>query len=494
MIGDHEIASGPFAPLLHLVRPPIYWNSNRQRTGRLYVATVAPRKALVALLTILFVAMVSGCRDRAVPPASTTPPSITPTPTGVVVGTPTLAATAPLLATSSPGSSLDARLDQIERGVEEIRGLRSEGETRRRFVDSAALVAAINDELDKADIREQIASDQRLYQLLGLIQPGDDLDRLYRALLGSQVLGLYDPDTEEFLVLRAGDDLSALAESTYAHEYTHRLQDVRFDLDRMTDEAGDNSDRQIALSALIEGDATVTQLGYGFRFMSRARLAELLQAPEQFDPPPPETPFVLLKGLEFPYTAGPLFIAAIRGNAASFESVDRAFQSPPTTSEQVLHPDRYRSGEGATTVVLPDAAGVLGSGWAVVHTDVLGEFLLKTWLAFLRRGDAALAAAGWGGDAYQVLEGPEGKSALAARVVWDVPEQDGQEFFESLVAGLDRSSALRRTDGAGPAGVIWQSEGRAIGVRLGAGGAGTLLAAAPRADQVRALLARLEEP
>lgn len=455
------------------------------------------RKAFLALAPIMLTAAISGCRNSAEPATASATPLATPGQTTAAIQTATAVETAtqPAVAPASTpaGSSLDARLDQIERRVEEVRGLRPEGETRRRFVDAAALAEAINEELDKPDVQEQIARDQVLYRLLGLIGPDDDLDRLYRALLGSQVLGLYDPETEEFLVLQTGDELSALAESTYAHEYTHRLQDVRFDLERLTDDAGDNSDRQIALAALIEGDATVTQLGYGVRFMSRARLTELLRAPEQFGPPPAETPFVLLQSLEFPYTAGALFISAIRGSAAGFEAIDQAFLSPPTTSEQVLHPDKYRSGEGAAPAALLDLAGALGDGWTAVQADILGEFLLKTWLSFLNRGDAAVAAAGWGGDAYQALNGPGGQSALVARIVWDRPEEDAEEFFESLVAGLDRLPAMRRADVSGPASVIWEGEGRAIGVRLGAGGEGTFVAAATRPDLVKKLLDRLSE-
>jgi hypothetical protein len=222
--------------------------------------------------------------------------------------------------------------------------------------------------------------------------------------------------------------------------------------------------------------------------MSRARLAELMRAPEQFELPPADTPFVLLKGLEFPYTAGPLFVAALRGSDQGFQAVDRAYSAPPTTSEQVLHPEKYRQGEGAAEAKLPDAAATLGEGWNADEPDVLGEFMLMTWLTFLGRGDASIAAAGWGGDSYVLLEGPSGEDALLARIVWDRPEEDGQEFFESLLAGLDRSARLRRVAEEGAALVIWEGDGRTIGVRLGPGTTGVVLAAAPRADQTRRLL------
>lgn len=376
----------------------------------------------------------------------------------------------------------------------EIRDLRPGSETQRRFVDSATLTREIDRHLDKPDTREQLAREQQLYRLLGLIGPDDDLGALYRALLGSQVLGLYDDETDEFLVLHAGDDLSALAESTYAHEYVHRLQDATFDLGALGDAAEGNSDRELALSALIEGDAVVAQLGYGIRYMSRARLTELARSAAEVESPPGGTPFVLLRGLEFPYTAGPTFVAALRGRDSSFEAVDRAFGAPPISTEQVIHPEKYRSGEAPVEVSVPDLAGVFGSDWTPQPADVLGEFLLSTWLAALGRSNAAQAAAGWGGDSYQVWNGPEGEAIVVARIVWDRPEEDGSEFFDSLVAGLDQSSALRRIGGSRVRRAVWQGEARAIGVELAAGGGGCVLVAAGRAEQVAKLLEAVTPP
>lgn len=462
----------------------------------MYGLTHSLRKALAALAILASVVVITGCRSPAGP--LTPGPSPIPSSEQISSATPTMAPPGPTAAVGAVQPpvrpELDAQLDQIERRVEELRGLRSISETRRRFVDAATLADAINKELDESEAQQQIAKEQRLYALLGLIEPGADLDRLYRGLLGSQVLGLYDPEAEEFLVLQAGDGLSALAESTYAHEYTHRLQDVRFDLDGLSDVAKANSDRELALAALIEGDATVTQLGYGIRFMSRSRLAELMRAPEQFELPPAETPFVLLQGLEFPYTAGPLFVASLRGSAPGFEAVDGAFGAPPVTSEQILHPEKYRIGEEAADARIPDIGGMIPEGWTADDPDVLGEFLLKTWLSFLGRSDAASAAAGWGGDSYRLLDGPGGQSALVGRIVWDRPEEDAEEFFESLAAGLDGSPRLRRVAGQPPSRLIWQSDGRAIGVQLASGGAGTFLAAAPGVDLVESLLNSAAKP
>jgi hypothetical protein len=468
----------------------IFGRGNLTRKGAL---------ALAAVLTLLSASFVAGCgrparEPTATPTAVAVTASVSAGATAADRAAPSPTPTSPPPAMASPRTPLDDLLDQIERRVEEIRGLSSTVGTRRRFVDSATLAGEIERHLEKPEAKAQLAREQLLYRLLGLIGPGDDLGGLYRDLLGSQVLGLYDDEADEFWVLHGGEELSALAETTYAHEYVHRLQDLRFDLGALGDAAEGNSDRELALSALVEGDAVVTQLGYGLRYMNRTRLTELARSAAELGPPPAETPFVLVSALEFPYTAGPTLVGVLRGNSGGFEAVNRAFGAPPTSTEQVLHPEKYRAGEAPVDVDLPDLAAALGDGWAPQPEDVLGEFLLKTWLAALGRIDAASAAAGWGGDRYRVWTDLDGQAALAARIVWDRPEEDGQEFFESLAAGLDRSSSLRRVGSTGGRRAVWQGDGRAIGVELLPGGRGTVVAAAPRAVQVEGLLEAAARP
>lgn len=386
----------------------------------------------------------------------------------------------------APG--LDARLDALEEQVSTLRGLPRKGETKRRFLSSSELAAEIGRQLDKNDAREQIEREQALYRMLGLIDPDTDLDRLYRALLGSQVLGLYDPETDEFLVLEnSSGDLGALAESTYAHEFAHRLQDAQYDLEMLAKATKGNADRALALSALIEGDATLTQLGYGLKYMGRARLVELMSEERRVSPPPADIPYVMLRALEFPYQAGQRFAAALRGSDDRFDAIDRAFLDPPLTTEQVIHVEKYLRREAAMDVQLPPD-GPPGEAWTRAFEDVLGEFLLRTWLRSLGAPGADRAAAGWGGDRVAVFYGPDHRTALAACIVWDDPETDGPEFFSALTKGLDGASRWRRTVDASTKGALWEDGRGAIGVRLHAGSHGVTIAAGPSARDVSELL------
>ena len=91
-------------------------------------------------------------------------------------------------------------------------------------------------------------------------------------LLGDQVLGFYD-DVERRMVVVTDAGLDAEARMTYAHEYTHALQDAAFGLDSLETDAEGQDDRGLARTALIEGDASVAMLAWAFANLSPEELA-----------------------------------------------------------------------------------------------------------------------------------------------------------------------------------------------------------------------------
>lgn len=95
---------------------------------------------------------------------------------------------------------------------------------------------------------------------------------------------------------------------------------------------------------------------------------------------------------------------------------------PPTSSEQLLHPERYLDRDDPpVTVTRGGRGGLLGSGLRVVETGVAGEHgLLRALQAALPFEEAAAAAEGWGGDLLTVYRPDDGgEPALAWRLVFD---------------------------------------------------------------------------
>ena len=280
-----------------------------------------------------------------------------------------------------------------------------------------------------------------------------DLYAAQLELQGDGILGFYDPETAEFVVVNDGALLDAPAQWTHAHEFVHALQDQHYDLDALTDDAV-NSEFQAAVRALAEGEADLVQRLYltegGFFSQEefQAIVTEIAQSDgSELDDYPP----VLISSLSFPYSSGYRFVETLY-DAGGFEAIDAAWADPPRSTEHILHPERYLAGDAPQIVTLPPLTDTLGVGWELLEDDILGEFFLREYLdQQLAAAVAERAAEGWGGDRYAVYwNEATGGLVMALRLVWDTAE-DATEFaaeYPDYPAGLLGVVAQPQPDGS----------------------------------------------
>ncbi|MBK7219738.1 MAG: hypothetical protein IPH95_22425 [Candidatus Promineofilum sp.] len=280
-----------------------------------------------------------------------------------------------------------------------------------------------------------------------------DLYAAQLELQGDGILGFYDPETAEFVVVNEGALLDAPAQWTHAHEFVHALQDQHYDLDALTDDAV-NSEFQAAVRALAEGEADLVQRLYltegGFFSQEefQAIVTEIAQSDgSELDDYPP----VLISSLSFPYSSGYRFVETLY-DAGGFEAIDAAWADPPRSTEHILHPERYLAGDAPQIVALPPLTDTLGVGWELLEDDILGEFFLREYLdQQLAAAVAERAAEGWGGDRYAVYwNEATGGLVMALRLVWDTAE-DATEFaaeYPDYPAGLLGVVAQPQPDGS----------------------------------------------
>ena len=245
--------------------------------------------------------------------------------------------------------------------------------------------------LAKEDDAELVRTGREL-RALGLLKAGVDLVKARDELLGAAIVGFYDPETAQLVV--RGARLTPYIRTTLAHEITHALQDQNLDIDHP--EYDDREDEiGIGFSAVAEGDALRVEEAYRSSMSRRDQqdaAAEERKAAGRINPK--DIPLILSQLLVFPYTEGPALISAML-KAGGQARLDAAFKTPPTTTEQVMHPEKFLAGEGAKSV--PDPAG----DGPAIDKGVMGELLLKLLLATVLPAEtAARAAAGWGGDRY----------------------------------------------------------------------------------------------
>jgi hypothetical protein len=396
-------------------------------------------------------ALVAACAPA--PPATPTPP---PTPS------PTPADTLP------PEGDLAAIFRQIEDQVLEMRGLPVKERLEPTILSEAEAREAIREHFEKDNPPAEVQISQEILQALNLLPADASLADLYLELLGSQVAGWYDPETDELVVVTREDRFGAMEKVTFAHEFLHALQDQNFDLEAITiDELG-QSDRSLARLAFVEGDATLLMTLWMMQHLTPEQLQELLE----IDPADlailEAMPAILRDTLLFPYQQGVVFVNQL-WTEGGWESVDRAFGRLPESTEQILHFEKWEAGEQPVEIEL-DATAIaagMGDGWSGPRTDTLGEFQLSIWLQEngLAMLEAQDAAAGWGGDRLAFLRGPDGAWGLVLATAWDT-EADAAEFLDAAHVAVGTTPTVFATEEDGRRVTLFLASDRATVERL----------------------------
>ncbi len=386
-----------------------------------------------------------------------------------------------------PGGSVDDILDVIDEKVVRIRELPPPATLSRSLLTRERFAAEEAGSIDNEDRRE-VDRLKGLCVIMDLCAETDDLVQQLLDLLGQGVLGFYEPDDKSLTVVTEGETLKPLEWLTYAHEYAHALQDVQFDLQGLSARA-DTFDAGKAVAALREGDANLTEYLFyeTLPFERQALLAAALEKViEEFSmsPEAARAPRIITETFGWEHSVGPAFVFRLYLEGG-FGAIDQAYRDPPRSTEQILHPQKYLSGEAPDDILLPDLKAALGAGWREKDAGVLGELLTKIYLdTFLSEGRAIEAAAGWGGDAYTLLEDDGGRVLLAMRYSWDTTA-DAQEFFQAYLGFATLKSQgqwdlVETGDGLR----LWVGEG--ISVSLETGGDDSTLIIGPDRESVEA--------
>jgi hypothetical protein len=280
------------------------------------------------------------------------------------------------------------------------------------------------------------------WRAFGVTAADDDQAARVERILLDGVSGFYD-DRRKLVVFRGDDGRNESARAfTVVHELEHVLQDQA---SRLSHEA--EGDEALARRALIEGDAEITSTAFvvHHRYAPDHWLPMYLayiQAHSDDFPDSQAVPRFARRAWTFPYVEGTLFVGAMF-RAGGYGLVDRVFEHPPVSTEQVLHPEKFLAGELPVPVDVPS----LPAGYEVVDRGSMGE--LRTRLLLEQCEPGALAGAdalGWGGDAYAIGIGTDGGAALLWSTAWD--DETSARRFEGWMT--ERDECLARELHLGP--------------------------------------------
>ena len=400
---------------------------------------------------------------------------------------------------ASPESDLPAdvvrSMQTIESQVSQLRGLFTPNSIAWELISEGDLEEIVREDffVDYSD--EDAVRDAQVLSTLGLLPDDFDLKTFYNELYSEQIAGFYD-DEEKAMYVVQGAGFGGYEKMTYAHEYTHFLQDQTYDLENgllLNDEVCEaDSERCAAVTALIEGDAVMTEYLWFQNYATQKDYDDMMETYDNYESPILDSaPPYMAADLYFPYDNGLAFVQQLF-EEGGYAAVDEAYANVPVSTEQILHPERYPD-DVPVTVDLPDLTEALGGNWYLHDQNVMGEWytfliLNKAYESDFRLPEdtAAAAAEGWGGDAYAFYLNPDTDDVVFVMdVVWDTTE-DANEFTDAFVEYASQRwspspiSSVRSWTGVDGTVVFWQDGDRTVWIT------------APTFEMASAILSELE--
>jgi hypothetical protein len=335
-----------------------------------------------------------------------------------------------LTAGNSYPDDWDSRVSDLVDFVESERGLDFDHPVPVEFLSDEEYAAETRiDESTVTDAdRTAMEEESAALVALGLVPAELDLLEAGNDITDSGTLAFYDPTAERVVV--RGDELTPALRGTLVHELTHVLQDQHFDLEQPppTNTAGAYE----AHAAIVEGDAMRIETAWVYTLSPADQDAywnDNMSAGAASEEELAEVPGALQAQFAAPYAFGEPLVTLLALSGGNDE-VDRAFEDPPVTSEQLIDPRALFAGNEAVDVDppdLPDGGDRLGRAGELGATTLL--------LALAERIDAfqALDAVdGWGGDSALTYK-LDGHTCLRARMVGDTPAET-TELHQALDA------------------------------------------------------------
>jgi hypothetical protein len=345
----------------------------------------------------------------------------------------------PTIASLPP--EIEMQMNAIQRQVIDLRGLEPTGEVPRALLTPDKLRQRVIDDFLADYTEEEVADDVVVLTAFGLLEPGFDLRGFYIELFSEQIAGFYDNEVGEMYVVQ-GEGFFGPERLTYSHEYTHVLQDQNYDIENglnyNDDSCEADTERCAAIQALIEGDASLTELNWFYEFSTSTDQQQIMEFYQSYSSPIYDSaPPFMQQDFIFAYNYGLTFVQKLY-DEGGYAAIDAAYRNVPVSTEQILHPEHYPSNI-PTPVELPDLLPVLGDGWRELDRNVMGE-----WYTYLILGSgidpaaqiadeiAAEAAAGWKGDSYLVYyNDATAQTVVVMRSLWD-STADALQFSDAF--------------------------------------------------------------
>lgn len=357
-----------------------------------------------------------------------------------------------LLASSAFAGSPAESIAQSIKDVEQIRGLTFLAPVKTVSIERDKLPVYLRAQFEKS-LPYSFDDYMLLLESLRLVEPdAKNPEQSLIDLMQQQVLAFYDPLTHVYYSidklpsgLPAAPAGMALEDSVAVHELTHALQDQRFGIGKEDVATRHDTDANLALHSLIEGEASLVMMAKMLEPMGASvdtiakddTMIDALAKASVAMTANETTPRYFVESLVVPYTAGLKFVIAAYRHGG-WPAVTRVYKSPPRSMREILYPDEYFSGKRTTNSFSLTPPIPVSHVLSVEH---LGE-----WHWQFLVGEEA--SRGWTGDRVTVAQDAFCNATVLVETKWESPERAAA--FRTAYAGFlkkEKVDAEMRTRG-----------------------------------------------
>jgi hypothetical protein len=299
-----------------------------------------------------------------------------------------------------------AQIRSMTEQIERITGWKAKRKVPAALMNKKQLDAYLQARLNDDVKPDELRAEQVTLKRLGFIGDQVDLKQSLLDVMNEQAAAFYDTRKKRLYLMEATGD--QMQESVLVHELSHAIADQQHNLYRFMQQSGPSDDAHLARMAVLEGQATWLMSEYmamqnGSTLIGRPELVAMMARASSTSssefPALDSAPLYLQETFLFPYSQGMLFQSKVIEKLGK-TGYSEVFKRPPTTTQQILHPELYLADRQPPILSLPPGKfrdpvltdGTLGE---LDHQILLRQFKVKEW---------ADIAAGWSACRYRVLE------------------------------------------------------------------------------------------
>ena len=250
-------------------------------------------------------------------------------------------------------------IDSVLRELSAVTGFRIRHQLPFELITRDQVNKYLKEQIRQSVKPDEIRAEEVTLKKFGFAPADFDLKQTTIDLLTEQAAAFYDFHRKKLFI----SDWATvnMRDAALIHELAHALADQNFPIQKYLAKANNDSEASMAREAVVEGQASWLMLEVtarrGGRSLADPETARQLMATDSDSsdseyPVFSKAPLYLRRTLLFPYDDGERFQQAIflRDGKPAFA---RVFRQAPASTAQIIHPDRYFSGDMPTSPDLP---------------------------------------------------------------------------------------------------------------------------------------------